>query len=250
MNKADPNAQSRTGATPLHSSAYHGHVDIMEALSKYDVNLLAHENDGYTALHFAAQEGHQSAVQWLLKQEKKLISEIDDDGYTPLHFAAQEGHLEIVKLLVEGGADVNACVHLRGELPYCFGLWGDCLEVEREESESTPLHSSVERGHEKIVSFLLAQGADPNAQTSLGNTALHLAAEKNHVVVIENLLSHEKVDRHIYTKNGLNALHLAAVKGIGVLLKNCWHLDTKLILQKKQPKRRVSTLLQNEDTLM
>lgn len=39
----------------------------------------------------------------------------------------------------------------------------------------TPLHLAALAGHKKIVKILLAAGADPNAETTLGRTPLYLA---------------------------------------------------------------------------
>lgn len=45
-------------------------------------------------------------------------------------------------------------------------------------NSATPLHIAVSMGHTEAVEVLLAQGADPDAQNSTGNTALHIAASK------------------------------------------------------------------------
>ena len=77
----------------------------------------------------------------------------------------------------------------------------------------TPLHSASERGHEKIVSFLLEKGANPNLRTILGNTALHFAAEKGHLCVLETLLAQPALDRQGLTSHGLSALPSRCLKG-------------------------------------
>ena len=48
-----------------------------------------------------------------------------DAGWTPLHLATYAGHKEMVKMLVRGGASVNARTEM-GLNPLYFGLteWG------------------------------------------------------------------------------------------------------------------------------
>ena len=63
---------------------------------------------------------------------------------------------EIVRLLVEGGADVNAAEGSGG---------------------STPLHEAVEQDNGEMVKILVAAGADVEAEGFMGRTPLSLAAE-------------------------------------------------------------------------
>ncbi|KAI9764162.1 MAG: hypothetical protein M1840_008644 [Geoglossum simile] len=51
----------------------------------------------------------------------------------------------------------------------------------------TPLLRAAEKGHETVARLLLEKGADLNAKTLDGKTALHLAAENGHVMVVRLL---------------------------------------------------------------
>jgi ankyrin repeat protein len=46
---------------------------------------------------------------------------------------------------------------------------------------------AAEKGHEAVVRLLLEKGADLNAKTRDGKTALHLAAEEGHETVVQLL---------------------------------------------------------------
>ena len=55
----------------------------------------------------------------------------------------------------------------------------------------TPLHSAAWYGHTEIVKFLASRIENPNAPIRLGgwSTPLNLASRKNHLEVIETLLT-------------------------------------------------------------
>ena len=70
-------------------------------------------------------------------------------SWTPLHYAASVGNPEVVTVLLEAGADLEACA----------------------EDGLTPLHAASV-GNPKAVTVLLEAGADPNAQTEDGRSPL------------------------------------------------------------------------------
>lgn len=65
------------------------------------------ELDFERGLWFAAQYGDIDRAHLLLIKGTH-VDQRDSAGYTPLHYAARNGHLELCRLLVEGGACVNA----------------------------------------------------------------------------------------------------------------------------------------------
>ena len=77
-------------------------------------------------------------------------------GVTPLMFASGIGAQVIVKLLVEKGARLN----------------------DTDTLGKTALIQAAYKGHPDTVSFLLQQGANPNAETKQQWTALMFAAER------------------------------------------------------------------------
>lgn len=103
-----------------------------------------------------------------------------------------EGNLEKVKEMVQKGADVNGRVST-----------GNLV---------TPLHNATSRGHEKVVAYLLDQGADISARNNIGETPLHLAIRHNFPNLVILLL-----DRGANIQEGDNEenspLHKAAMMG-------------------------------------
>ena len=75
----------------------------------------------------------------------------------------------------------------------------------------TALILAAENGHKEIVSALLSHGGiDVNAATSKGSTALMSAAYNGHTGIVSALLSCEGIDINAVTSNGDTALMSAA----------------------------------------
>jgi len=66
---------------------------------------------------------------------------------------------------------------------------GEDINARRAEDGRTPLHAAAERGHRKMVTFLLNKGAFVNARDDEGDTPLYLAAAAGHDSVVRILLS-------------------------------------------------------------
>ena len=95
-------------------------------------------------------------------------------GMTPLLFAARDGLLDAAKLLVEGGADVNA--------PDPNGI--------------TPLLMALTNGQIAVARLLLEHGADPKRSDWWGRTPLWAAVDIRNLAARSGTSQHENgVDR-------------------------------------------------------
>ncbi|KAH7305922.1 hypothetical protein B0I35DRAFT_110233 [Stachybotrys elegans] len=74
----------------------------------------------------------------------------------------------------------------------------------------TPLHHAAQRDHLAVAMLLLDRGADVEAQANGGRTALHLAARKASVDMVEMLLERAKANPNAKTTDGKTPLHFAA----------------------------------------
>jgi ankyrin repeat protein len=83
--KADPNARSNTGWTPLHCAADYGFKDIVELLlaNKADVNA---KTERTVVTTDPSMDFHEVTGDW-----------------TPFHMAAAKGHTDIAELLRQHG---------------------------------------------------------------------------------------------------------------------------------------------------
>jgi uncharacterized protein len=104
------------------------------------------------------------------------VNTVGRDMETPLLMACTRDAIEDVRILLEGGADVNA----------------------RDEIGQTPLMRAVYSVNLEMVNLLLEAGADPNAQTEFESTALSIAksATGNDLLPIIEALQSKMTTRH------------------------------------------------------
>lgn len=149
----------------------------------------------------AAALGRTERVAELLDAEPRLVAAWADDGFTPLHLAAFFRHPETARLLVERGAPVDPVA--RHEQIRVTPLQSAVAAGQAEttallldhgadpnacqEGRFAPLHSAALNGDEAIVDLLLARGADPGAAADDGRAAADFAREGGHGVLAERL---------------------------------------------------------------
>jgi ankyrin repeat protein len=143
--------------TPLAEGVEARHADIVQVLARAGATLGAVTGDSrrVPVLHLATRRDDTKMVSTLLAAGAKPKEWRPDFG-TALHQAAAYGAIESAKLLLAGGADVNA-------------------------GSYTPLHYAASVGSAKMVKFLLERGAKVNARDSDRNTPLLLAIADNYV---------------------------------------------------------------------
>jgi ankyrin repeat protein len=191
---ANPNLALLAGETPLMAASRSGKADIVALLLAKGADANARASRQQTALMWAAAERHPEVVKLLvahgadvharssewqemmavpphgLPQYNKLIPHGRD---TALLFAARAGDLESAKLLVGAGANVNDADAWGVSVTTMAAHAGftDMVEwlLDRGADASAAaagfgaLHAAIMRRDTRMVSALLAHGADPNA---------------------------------------------------------------------------------------
>ena len=148
-----PSCADASGQTPLHKSAFMGHVAVAAALIEADRSCV-HTADAQrnTPLHAAAFAGHDAVVS-LLCGAGADVTCTDRAGHTPLHRACLEGHVPIAATLLQHGASSKAA-----------GAEGN-----------TALHLIALGAVDdpRLPELLLAYGAKPDAANRCLRMALH-----------------------------------------------------------------------------
>lgn len=124
---ADPNAQNRRGASPLHYCcdprpgagpwSREAQAEMIRLLAKHGADLDAPDRGGATPLHRAVRARSPGAVRQLLALGARVDYRLKKGGSSPLHLAVQptgaggtagaiDEQLEIIATLLRGGADL------------------------------------------------------------------------------------------------------------------------------------------------
>ncbi|MDF2940406.1 MAG: ankyrin repeat protein [Gammaproteobacteria bacterium] len=162
----------------------------------------------------AIQAGGQKQVESLLSvciANGLDINIRDRFGSTLLICACQSGHAEIVKTLLAHGADANLAAG---------GL--------------TALHHATMSGSEEMVSDLLGNGANIDAQSTMGDTVLHLAVRFRRFEV-EALLINKGARLTIRNSQGIIAADMDPVRS------EAWAKRGALVMLRERLKQETDT---------
>lgn len=151
--KANPNAQDRTGKTPVTIAAERGKPDVLKALLAAGGNANSRDQVEGSPLLWAAGLGGPETVTVLLDAGADPNVQ-DVNGMTPLMWAAGVGKPETVRLLVDKGADPGKVDRLTGE---------------------TALMRAVRTGKPETVRILLEGKPNLEARNTRGMTAFLMA---------------------------------------------------------------------------
>ena len=173
--------------------AYHCDVFVRTLLEKVcSVSILSSE-DQEQLLHLAYHRDDVFVVHTLLDKGCSVSILSREEQERLLHLACHEGDAFGVRTLLENGCRVSILSREEQEkLIHLACLKGDVLVVGAllangcsmnclDRAERTPLMVATTNGCEKVVKKLILAGANLRMQTANGDTALHIAATRDHV---------------------------------------------------------------------
>ncbi len=198
--------------------------EVRELLEVDPSRASSHNSDGASALIWAAYYRHAAIAELLmgqgarpnvfeasvlnlsdqlqkrLRSDRTLVDSYSFDGWTPLHLAAHFGSLDAIRTLLANGASHQAVSHnSEGNQPLQAAAAGRqvdavglLLEVGAEvdapsEVGFTALHSAAASGDVGLTRMLLQAGAKVDGKAKGGKTPVELAIEADHAEVIEML---------------------------------------------------------------
>jgi ankyrin repeat protein len=161
---AEVESRSKYGITALMIACFHGHEGVAGSLLGHGADVEARPTQAVpnltvcTPLFYAAKEGHHRVVRLLL-QKKAETEARNEDGLSPLHIASEEGRDGVVRRLIrDGHADIEA----------------------KTRKGYTPLMLAASNGEERVVQVLLERGANINAISNKGKTAMSFPRKSKH----------------------------------------------------------------------
>ena len=178
--------------TPLFSTIVRGHHTEVEALISSGANVNNKNNRGYTALHCACQYGHLHIVKTLISNGANIEAE-DYYGMTPLMTAAEHGHHLVMEVLISSGASID-----HKDQEDCTALWyaaeeshkqccflliaaGADVRLISKHSQARLICNPAKEGLDSEVKTVILAGVPVNLKDGHDRTALHYAAEHNHI---------------------------------------------------------------------
>ncbi|XP_067416210.1 protein phosphatase 1 regulatory subunit 16A isoform X2 [Emydura macquarii macquarii] len=155
----------------------------------------------------------------LLLEAGANVNACDSELWTPLHAAATCGHLHLVELLIKHGANLLA-VNTDGNMPYDLcedDVTLDYIETVMADQGITQetieeARASTERSMVEDIRKLLKAGADLNTPLDHSATLLHVASANGYLEAAELLLEH-KASMSAKDNDGWEPLHAAACWG-------------------------------------
>jgi quinoprotein dehydrogenase-associated probable ABC transporter substrate-binding protein len=196
---ADIDAPNLQGYPPLHMAARQRDSDMIALLVSRGADVNGRDSDGWTALAHAAFRNHVPSIDVLARAGANL--DAGPPGFTPLAIAIAEGKFFAARALIEAGASVEAPSGKDGLTP---------LMLVASQPQARKRAASVVQGPSPVdlAKMLIAKGADVNAATAKGVTALMVASAHNNPPLIGLLLqSGAKLDAK--TPDGKTALDIA-----------------------------------------
>ncbi|KAL8723928.1 MAG: hypothetical protein Q9166_008219, partial [cf. Caloplaca sp. 2 TL-2023] len=200
---SDAQAQDYYCETSLFKAAKNGREECLRLLLDYDGHINAQNKSGTTPLIAASAKGAAGCVLALLERGAEVDMR-DDAGETALHKSAGRGDLKIVDELLRYQVNADSKT--------------ECINAQNK-SGTTPLMAASKRGMAGCVLALLENGAEVDIQDNMGGTALHEAAARGDLKIVDELLRYRanadsKTERiNAQNKSGITPLMAASEEG-------------------------------------
>lgn len=222
------NAFSPKQNTVAHLAAWWGHVNVIEMLHHYKLNLNARNTDGCTPAHAAAYQGHLAVLEKLYNYGVN-INTADNNLMTIAHIAAMTKNKPLLKKISVMGVDMNAknnvgvtpgailwLSHPKQTLEDKLSLLKDFQEMSidlnaiRFNNGDSLAHVTVAKGDDELLEHLIKQGIDLDTPNHQGYRPAHTAAQHGNLKILERLHSLNTDQLNTRDNEGGTIAHVAA----------------------------------------
>lgn len=269
INEVDP----LTKRTALMEAAHLERADMVGVMLKVSNQVHQKDVEGNSALHYAAIQGNAAICQALLDYDA-AVEDYNRNGETPISLAARGGYTDAVDCLLNGwtiqrgtaaaltkgyleslkSGNVNTvatfierhikpkkikesvlCAAEGGSVPTLdYVLAQKCNLKQKSPDGWTALHFAAEKGHIAMVEKLLALGLSWKAQTKkVGETALAIAIRSRQVATANTLILHKDAKVNREDNDRVSPLHHAARIGELGLMTTLLNAGARLDVQSK-----------------
>ncbi len=177
---AKVNAKDGLGQYPIHIAAEQRDMDVLAELLDAGANIEARDGDGWTPIMHAAAQDNVPAIQLLVSRKANLDAQTPG-GYSALAYALADGKFAAAKALIEAGASATAPSGPQKLTP----LMVDASQRPIEQREIALIEGT---GPVELAQLLVKRGANVDAASSAGMTALMIAAVHNNPAMIGTLI--------------------------------------------------------------
>ncbi|MEQ1647018.1 MAG: quinoprotein dehydrogenase-associated putative ABC transporter substrate-binding protein [Hyphomicrobiaceae bacterium] len=207
---ANVNKPDLQGMSPMHIAAKSRHSDLLKILidNKADPNI--QDRDGMTPLLYAVMRNHVPSIE-VLRAGGADLAKPGRDKHSPLLIALGEGSYFAARALLYAGASPSEPSGPEQMTP---------LMTAATQVQVTARVNQVARGPSPIelADQLIKLGADANAKTTSGITALMIAAGHDNAPMI-GLLIKAGADPAVKAANGKTAMQIAESGGFENAIK-------------------------------
>jgi quinoprotein dehydrogenase-associated probable ABC transporter substrate-binding protein len=201
---ADVNKLNTQGYASIHTASRQKHPEMVELLISFKADPNAVDGNGMTPLLHAVLRDDVATIKLLLA-DGAAIERPSAEGYRPLALAIVEDKYEAAKALLDAGAEVNVPAGPEEVTPLMIAA-----------GQTSPAEGAMflpgSTRPIDIARSLLEHGADVNAKSKGGYTALMVAATHNNPPMI-GLLLQSGADAAAKNAQGQTALDVAELNG-------------------------------------
>jgi len=218
-NGAEIESAGRKWNRPIHDAMNGESEEVLVILLERGADVNAYVWDNWTPLIVASAKGDANLIPHLLRHGADVEARDKTFNRTAIQRAVLEGHVSAVQMLLtsqysasmkEGLLALTHYYHVLDDNPDREDDQPDVsqllLNVQNTFSDDLKklllLHRPSSKGDEATVRTFIAMGADINASSYDGDTALHRAAGKGHLKIVRLLLDHGALLEASYNRSG------------------------------------------------